>query len=436
MLEIIQNPAVVIGWLLCITVLLLAGLGGLLLLRRHRLLSLQFEAENRLLEEQVRSIQEKRKLEIETSEAWNGFANFVVVKKVCHGDSGICSFYLKPKDKRLVLTPFLPGQHLIFQLPIGSQPIKRRYSLSDCSNGEYYRVSVKHALAPKNRPDAPAGVGSSYFHEMLEEESQSPYKCLIQVACPAGSFVLDPAETRPLVLIGGGVGVTPMLSMFNSILEKSESREVWFFYGIRNAEESVLFDEGMLHPSFEREAGQRENIHVFVYYSAVKTKEELSAIQVPPGVGRCGGRITLDAIKSHLDSNNYLFYICGPDAMMNDLEEGLVAWGVPEEDVLTERFAPPSTKAVKHTDGAPRKITFAKSGKEVEFTADDSTILEVAERAGVPIAYDCRAGSCGTCKVGLVSGKVEEAFRTNYKCSPGSCLSCACLPDTDIVLDC
>lgn len=122
--------------------------------------------------------------------------------------------------------------------------------------------------------------------------------------------------------------------------------------------------------------------------------------------------------------------------MMNDLEETLAGWGVPEEDVLTERFAPPSPQSVKHAEGGPRKITFAKSGKEVECTAEDSTILEEAERVSVPITYDCRVGSCGTCEAGLVSGKVAEVFRANHKCAPGSCLACASLPETDLVLDC
>jgi uncharacterized protein len=436
MQDILQNPVVIAGWILCVAVLILALLGVFLVIRRHRLLSLQYNAENRRLEEQIRTIQEKRKLEIGTSETWKGFANFVVVKKVKHGDSGICSFYLKPKDERLVLTPFLPGQHLTFQLPIGSQPIKRRYSLSESSNGKYYRISVKHAQAPRDKPHLPAGVGSSYFHDMVEDESESPYKCLIQVACPAGSFVLDPLDSKPLVLIGGGVGLTPMLSMFNSVLDQNPSREVWLFYGIRNASESILFDEGMLHPSFEELMKERSNIHVWVYYSGVDPKDDISAIKVPHGVKQSSGRVSVEALRQQLPSNNYLFYICGPDAMMNDLEEKLAGWGVPEDDILTERFAPPSPKAVKHSEGGPRKITFAKSGKEIEFTAEDSTILEVAERAGVPIAYDCRAGSCGTCKVGLVSGKVAEAFRTNHKCAPGSCLACANLPETDLVLDC
>jgi ferredoxin len=140
-------------------------------------------------------------------------------------------------------------------------------------------------------------------------------------------------------------------------------------------------------------------------------------------------------LKEHLGSNNYRFYICGPEPMMNQFEEDLAAWGVPDEDILSERFAPPAKK--RPAEGmTPKSIRFAKSNKEVQFTADDANILDVAERAGIPISFDCRAGSCGSCKVGVVSGKVKETIRTNYKCAPGSCLTCSCLPETDIVLDC
>ncbi len=428
---LLQNPWFFAGWLICIAVILYGLVAAWTVFRRRSLLLRQFAKEDLVLEAELQLLRERREREIQSSDGWEGFANFVVVRKVLHGGSGICSFYLKPKDERLELAPFLPGQHLVFQLPVAgqSQPITRRYSLSDRPGIDHYRVSIKLAPSPADQPELPAGLGSSYFHQELEEECNSPYSCLIQVSSPAGSFLLNPQESKPVVLIGGGVGITPMLSMFNSIIEENDSREAWLFYSIRNANENVLLDEGMLHPKYASLAASRENLHLHLYYS----REQ---VQSPSDfVDSHHGRLTVDALKEQLPSNNYRFYICGPDAMMDQFEEELEAWGVPEEDILSERFAPPKRK--QPVEGmVERTIQFARSKKEIQFTAEDGSILEAAQRAGVPIAFDCRAGSCGQCKVGVVSGKVGNTIRTNYKCPPGSCLTCSCAPESDIILDC
>ena len=435
--DLIHNPFTLAGWLLCGVILVWAVFGVASLARARRLLNQQFEQGALLLEEKFNLLREKREQVKHQSAAWEGFANFMVVRKVHHGKSGICSFYLKPKDERLELVPFQPGQHLVFQLPVtgADVPLTRRYSLSDRPGQDYYRVSVKLQLPPRDDQDAPPGVGSSYFHEELDEDSLSSDHSLIQVSSPAGAFSLDPHEAKPVVLIGGGVGITPMLSMFNSIIEENEPREVWLFYTIRDNDENVLFDEGMLHPRIEEVLLARRNVHLHLHYSQIKEPESLPADQ-PLQIEQHCGRLTVDQFKTILPSNNYRFFICGPERMMFQLSEDLEAWGVPEDDVLFEHFAQPTKRKAVDESAVKRTIRFAKSDKEIEITADDGSILDAAERAGVPVSYDCRVGSCGQCKVAVVSGKVSYSMRTNYKCPPGSCLTCSCLPDGDVVLDC
>jgi len=436
--EIMQNPFALAGWFLCAAILLWATAGAAGILRARHRQTQQFEQGTLVLEEEFNLLRERRKQVKDTSGAWEGFANFVVVKKVPHGNSGICSFYLKPKDERLELAPFQPGQHIIFQLPIAGQsaPLTRRYSLSDRPGQDYYRVSVKLQLPPRDAPDAPPGIGSSYFHQELEEESADPYKSLIQVSSPAGAFSLDPLDSKPVVLIGGGVGLTPMLSMLNSIIEENETREAWLFYTIRDNDENALFDESMLHPRVEEILRTRGNIHLHIHYTQIDKPESLPDDSPFPIEQHCG-RLTVDQFKTILPSNNYRFFICGPERMMFQLSEDLAAWGVPEDDILFEHFAPPAKKRRAVSDAAEKSsIKFTKSDKEIEISGEDGSILEAAERAGVPISYDCRVGSCGQCKVAVVSGKVTYSMRTNYKCPPGSCLTCSCLPDGDVVLDC
>lgn len=432
-----HNPFELAGWLLCLVILAWALFGVAGLMRSRRLQSQQFVEGALLLEEKFNLYRERRKQVKDQSVAWEGFANFMVVRKVQHGDSGICSFYLKPKDERLELAPFQPGQHLVFQLPIAgaAAPLTRRYSLSDRPGQDCYRVSVKLQLPPRDTPEAAPGIGSSYFHNDLDEESASSYKSLIQVSSPAGAFSLDPFDSKPVVLIGGGVGITPMLSMFNSIIEENKSREVWLFYTIREISENVLFDEGMLHPDIEEVMRTRGNVHLHIHYTQTSDPGSLPEDQPFPIEQHCG-RLTIDQFKTALPSNNYRFFICGPERMMFQLSEDLEAWGVPEDDILFEHFAQPTKRKAADESSVKRIIRFAKSDKEIEFSAEDGSILDAAERAGVPVSYDCRVGSCGQCKVAVVSGKVSYSMRTNYKCPPGSCLTCSCLPDGDVVLDC
>ncbi|TXT37201.1 MAG: oxidoreductase FAD/NAD(P)-binding domain-containing protein [Comamonadaceae bacterium] len=169
--------------------------------------------------------------------AWDGLRTFTVARKTMESvDQAICSFELKPQDGQ-ALPAFLPGQFLTFHLDIpgpdhSTEPVVRCYSLSDAPHSTHYRVSIKRALAPQNST-LPPGRSSNYFHDHVREGS------LLQVRAPGGHFYLDRSDA-PVVLIGGGVGITPMLSMLNWCLAEQPGREIWLFYGIRHGKEMVM----------------------------------------------------------------------------------------------------------------------------------------------------------------------------------------------------
>ena len=155
---------------------------------------------------------------------WPGYRTFYVKRKAQEGTAKqVCSFYLVPEDGR-PLAPFLPGQFLTFKLGVPSltgetQSVIRCYSLSDAPNPSHYRISVKRAPAPFGS-QIPQGISSNYFHDHVEVGSQ------LQVRAPAGHFYIDRSDV-PVVLIGGGIGITPMLSMLNWCLKEQPGREVW-----------------------------------------------------------------------------------------------------------------------------------------------------------------------------------------------------------------
>jgi hypothetical protein len=353
--------------------------------------------------------------------SWNGWRKFCVEKKVMES-ADICSFYLVPHDKKL-LPGFLPGQYLTFNLDIPGQskPVVRCYSLSDCPRPTTYRVTIKRI--PPRDEKAPPGLASSFFHEQVKEGD------ILDVKAPSGQFSLEPAGGGGLVLIGGGIGVTPVLSMLNTLVTQGSRREIWFFHGIRSRSEHVMKEH--------LEAIARENPNVRLHVCASKPDREYQ-------LGRdyqSKGRISVDLFKTLLPSNNYDFYLCGPGPMMRDVTEGLKQWGVPEKHIHYETFGPSSVKkiaAVAAPEAAAETgyaIQFKKSGKTLKWCGDHTSILDLAEANGISIASGCRAGSCGTCQVAVFSGEIDYIEKSDYQTDAGTRLTCIGAPKSDLVLD-
>src|SRR5688572_27529322 len=163
---------------------------------------------------------------------WDGWREMEITKRVVEGDHQV-SFYLKPTDGG-PLPSYKPGQFLTFKVPVDGKDEIRCYSLSDAPNGDHYRITIKRALAPAGVPEAKNGKVSSFFQDELPTGSK------VMARAPAGSFVLDTAKTTPVVLIAGGVGVTPFLAMVNALAEQGSQREVHFFYAARNTSELIM----------------------------------------------------------------------------------------------------------------------------------------------------------------------------------------------------
>ncbi|MDH4286440.1 MAG: FAD-binding oxidoreductase, partial [Gallionella sp.] len=185
------------------------------------------------------------------STAWQGLRSFRVERKVVEDEMrSVCSFYLVPEDGQ-PLPPFLPGQFLTFRLDIpaaagNTEQVVRCYSLSDAPRPDGYRVSIKRVPPPMGG-QFPPGRSSTYFHDQVAVGS------LLQVRAPGGHFHIDRSDS-PVVLIAGGIGITPMLSMLNWCLAEQAGREIWLFYGVRNGRELVMKRQlealAVAHPNF------------------------------------------------------------------------------------------------------------------------------------------------------------------------------------------
>jgi len=409
----------------------LAGLGARLAVAGWREIDASMaarrsaEAERAILAARVAEIAERRTREREKAErTWDGFRKFVVARKVLEARD-TCSFYLEPHDRR-PLPGFNPGQYLTFRLPIPgrSKPVTRCYSLSDAPHADYFRVTIKRIAAPPGKPEIPAGVASCYFHDEIDVGD------IVDVRAPAGGFWLDPADTMPVVLIGGGVGLTPVLSMLNAIVDANARREVWFFYGVRNGAEHAMADH------LRAIANRNPNVSLNVCYS-----------DPDPGEGpgdrfQHVGRVSVDLIRKVVgDLANPHFYLCGPPPMMKSLVEGLGSAGVPGSQIHHEAFGPASVKGTAApaavataTAGSEIGVTFARTGKRVTWNGA-ATILEMAESAGIVMESGCRAGNCGACTTAVRLGEVAYPSPPGADVAPGSCLACVGMPSVELEID-
>jgi ferredoxin-NADP reductase len=177
----------------------------------------------------------------------------------------------------------------------------RCYSLSDCPRPDIYRVTIKRI--PSAEEGAPSGLASSFFHERVREGD------ILDVKAPSGQFHLDATGTGGLVLIGSGIGVTPVLSMLNTLVVQSSRREIWFFHGIRSRSEHVMKQH------LEAIARENPNVHQQVCASKPDLHYEFGRDY------HHKGRVSVDLFKTLLPSNNYDFDLCGPGPMMQDLTQ-------------------------------------------------------------------------------------------------------------------
>jgi hypothetical protein len=346
---------------------------------------------------------------------WRDFRVVAIVDEACDTKS----FYLSPCDGR-PLAAFAPGQYLTFRLqPAESvDPIVRCYSLSDFPHEDYYRVTIKLVRPPADRLDLPAGRGSSYFHRHVHVGDVLP------VRAPSGTFFLDTIATEPVVLIGAGIGITPLVSMLGATIQSGRRRGVYALLGFRHSGEHPFKEH------LEKLAQEHNHLNLHVSYSAPLATDLLYKDF------NHAGRVTIERIRELLPSNNFHFFLCGPGPMMESLVPALWEWGVPESHVHYEAFGPASVKK----PGAPRQtepceIRFDRSDCTATWDGSHGSLLEFGEASGVRLASGCRAGSCGECLTGLRSGKITQLKEPGFTVPADHCLTCISVPAGPVVLD-
>lgn len=349
---------------------------------------------------------------------WDGWRAFRVAAIVDEAQD-VKSFYFMPVDKRS-LAPFAPGQYLTFRLGADNQQgsVVRCYSLSDRPRQDYFRTTIKRIAGPPKLPNASPGRGSNYFHRNVKVGD------VLELRAPAGTFFLNPMAAEPVVLIGAGIGVTPLVSMLEAIVQTHRSREVQALFGFRN---------GGNHPFKARLtslAEEHPNLCLHVSYSAPNDADVLYRDY------NHRGRLTIERVRQVLPSNNYRFYVCGPGALMESLIPALLEWGVPESHVHFEAFGPASLKSIADAQAVVKcNVRFERSNRTALWEGSFASLLEFGEAAGVTMPSGCRAGSCGECMMAIRDGAVSTIKQSGIPVPVGHCLTCISVPTAALVLD-
>lgn len=243
---------------------------------------------------------------------WNGWRDFRVEERVRESEI-ISSFILRPADGGPVMR-HRPGQYLTFWLELpGQHPLKRNYSISSAPDDAAYRISVKRE---------PRGAASNWLHD------QAGPGTVLKVAPPAGDFTLPERPERPVVLLSGGVGLTPMVSMLETIAARHPELPTHYVHGTLN---------GATHAMGARVralAAARPNITATTFYAEPRA-EDLHGLDYDEV-----GFITPDWLRRHTPLDRADYYLCGPRPFLRTLASGLVQAGVPADRVHYEFFGP------------------------------------------------------------------------------------------------
>lgn len=356
---------------------------------------------------------------------WKDWREFTVtnIRDEC---PTVKSFTLMATDSG-PLPKWRAGQFVTVQIPLTSETsIVRPWSLSDYDeHAAHLRVTIKREAG---------GSGSAWMHEHARPGTR------LMLRPPAGRFVLDRGVFLPVVLIGAGIGITPLLAMAKAHLARGDrAPPLRLIHCVRGSD---------LHPlkaELDALAAAHPQLQVQYVYSRASA---------PAGEGRSPsvrqGRLTVNDVMVYLEDLAITlgskqvpipwfecdFYICGPESFERTLLDGLIERGARAHRVFFERFHS-TGEALPVADVDEAEVIFASSARSVRWSQkEDLTLLELAERAGLAASYGCRIGACQSCQCAILEGEVRYDSRPIADIPKGAALLCCAKPATRRIVIC
>ena len=308
---------------------------------------------------------------------------------------------------------YLPGQFLTVKVVHDGKPVKRSYTIASApTQRDYVEITVKHE---------DEGVVSGVLHNQVREGD------LLEFFGPSGSLIFTGRECKCILLIGAGVGITPLMSVLRYLIDRSWPGDIYLLYGCRTPQDIIF------HEELDYLQHRHANLRVII------------TVSHPEGTAWTGktGRISKELISQSVpDLASRYVHLCGPVSMMEAVKKILAELGVPGGRVKTEAFGlalgkpEPTRLPVAMPTGAGANdisagialpsLTFSLSDK-VAPLPPDKAILDVADEIGVEIDNSCRVGTCGICRTKMLSGSVTMAVEDGLE--PGD-------KESNIILAC
>jgi ring-1,2-phenylacetyl-CoA epoxidase subunit PaaE len=328
-----------------------------------------------------------------------------------------------PSEMREAFT-FQPGQHLTLRTEIAGEDIRRNYSVCVAPHEGELRIAVKQIAG---------GAFSGWANSELKVGD------LIEVMAPHGAFTwpFDPEAARRYVAFAGGSGITPIASLLKTAMAVEPKSRFMLLYGNRSAAQVMFLEElaGLKNRYMDR---------LEIFHFLEDEDEEVELFNGQLNAQKTEAVLTDLVRPGEVDA----FFICGPGPMMDAVEAGLKARGVPPSRIFIERFTIGPLSAAQAA--AARRLEEKASGlsitvvldgrrSRIVFDAEKGNVLESARAAGIPAPFACKGGVCATCRAKLVSGEVE--MKANYALTPaelaqGYVLTCQAVPVGEgVVLD-
>ena len=331
------------------------------------------------------------------------------VAEITREADNIFSLILKDENGKQ-LPPFHPGQHITLRL-LGSAMAQAFSISSSVQYLDFYRITAKSSQTPR-RPDGSRSQSYALVRSKVGD--------VLLAQSPAGLFRLPLQSKHPVVLIAGGIGITPFMSYLETLAQARPKFPVRLLYG-NKSKSSRAFAERIAE--IERSI---PSLVVTNFYSQLNGDRRSG-----PSFEAAGHISALDIDPSLIEARAR-FYLCGPDSMIDDVSRGLLARGVPPFEIHREYFQQRRIPVLNL--GGKHLVRLQRSGRDLEWTPRAGTILELAEMNGVVLPSGCRVGECENCSIRVLKGETRCLSPTEFD-ETDHCLSCQSVPVSDVVLD-
>lgn len=303
---------------------------------------------------------------------------------------------------------FIAGQYITLQTEIKGVVTRRAYSICSTPESGDLRVSIK---AVEN------GIFSTYATSHLKAGDE------IEITAPEGRFLLNPEPNKNYIGFAAGSGITPILSMVQSVLENEPTSNFTVVYGNKSAAETMFYTElNALKSSF---LGRFKLHYIF---SRENVKNELQ--------GRIDKSVTNYFVKNMYKETSFdAAFLCGPEGMIDTVSKTLIDNKIAKENIHFELFTVSiDEEAVSEIKEGTTEITVVLDEEETTFTMQQTDdILAASLRNDLDPPYSCQGGVCSSCLAKVTEGRavmVKNSILTDGEVEEGLILTCQAHPTT------